>query len=57
MRLSIFYFSGTGNTKWLAAQLSEKLNAKSHTADCYTIEKPIVELTELIKSALAQSDS
>jgi len=56
MRLSIFYFSGTGNTKWLAEQLSEKLNAKSHTADCYTIEKPVAELTELIKSVLEQSD-
>ncbi|MBN2879353.1 MAG: EFR1 family ferrodoxin [Clostridia bacterium] len=54
--MSIFYFSGTGNTKWIAEKLSQTLNSNMHTADCYTIEKQNEELTALINLALKQSD-
>ena len=39
----ILYFSGTGNSKWIASQLAKKLNDKSY--DICTIDDEI-DLTQ-----------
>ncbi|MEZ4813192.1 MAG: EFR1 family ferrodoxin [Caldisericia bacterium] len=38
-KISIFHFSGTGNTKWVAEKTSEKLSLKGFEANAYSIEK------------------
>jgi formate hydrogenlyase subunit 6/NADH:ubiquinone oxidoreductase subunit I/flavodoxin len=38
MRLALFYFSGTGNTRYIARQLCERLNYKGYDATPYSIE-------------------
>ncbi len=38
-KISIFYFSGTGNTKWVAEKTSEKLNLKGFSVETHSIEK------------------
>lgn len=39
MRISICYFSGTGNTKWAACRLKEKLSAADNEVKIIDIEK------------------
>lgn len=34
----IYYFSGTGNTWWVANELKQQLRAKKHQVECYSIE-------------------
>ena len=34
----IYYFSGTGNTWWVANKLQQQLRAKKHQVECYSIE-------------------
>lgn len=55
MKAVIFYFSGTGNTWWVANKIEEKLNEKGISIKKYSIEneeiaKPDVH-NELIKNA------
>jgi formate hydrogenlyase subunit 6/NADH:ubiquinone oxidoreductase subunit I/flavodoxin len=38
MRLALFYFSGTGNTRYIARQICESLNNKGYDATAYSIE-------------------
>jgi len=52
MQLTIFYFSGTGNTKWAADRMSDTLNANGATAQCVSIEALRKgEVAELIESS------
>lgn len=39
----IYYFSGTGNTWWLANRLKEKLDVKDNQVACYSIETLMIE--------------
>jgi ferredoxin/flavodoxin len=38
-RIIIYYFSGTGNTRWVAERLQIALKMLGHKADCFSIEK------------------
>lgn len=38
MKICIFYFSGTGNTKWAAEKLNKLLNENSHSSELFAIE-------------------
>ena len=49
MRLTIFYFSGTGNTKWVVKKLDGLLKEKGHISTLHVIEK-----TKLDRQLLAQ---
>lgn len=42
-KIAIYYFSGTGNTWWLANRLQEKLGEKNNLVDCYSIETVMIE--------------
>jgi ferredoxin len=38
MNIALLYFSGTGNSKWLAETLHEHLNSKDHRVDLFNLE-------------------
>ena len=40
-KIIIYYFSGTGNTWWIATTLQSQL--KDHAVDCYSIETLAIE--------------
>ncbi|KNZ41289.1 EFR1 family ferrodoxin [Acetobacterium bakii] len=42
-KIIIYYFSGTGNTWWLATGLQAQLKLKGHSVDCYSIETLAIE--------------
>lgn len=56
MKVSIFYFSGTGNTWWVSKQLKSIFNEKKHHAEIYSIEKKEVDWTNSLKTILDDSD-
>ncbi|MDO9546841.1 MAG: EFR1 family ferrodoxin [Pelolinea sp.] len=51
--ISIFYFSGTGNTWWVSERLSEELNKLGFRASAYSIE----QVTDKETAALIQKSS
>jgi flavodoxin/Fe-S-cluster-containing hydrogenase component 2 len=52
MEVCIFYFSGTGNTKWVADRLAEELAVMGRGARCHSIEQLDTEGTaKLIEKA------
>jgi len=56
MKVSIFYFSGTGNTWWVSKQLKSIFNEKKHHAEIYSIEKKKANWTNSLKTILDDSD-
>jgi len=42
MRIALLYFSGTGNTKWLAETLATKLQEKGAKVDLFSLEDTVV---------------
>jgi len=48
MMFSIFYFSGTGNTKWVSNTCKGILTEKGFDSKMYSIEEEIVNLNEII---------
>ncbi len=40
MRILLFYFSGTGNTRWVARTFKTQMEERSHRVDLMSIEKP-----------------
>lgn len=46
MRIHIFYFSGTGNTKWAAEKLNQLFNENGHSSDFCSIEE--IDLEEAL---------
>ena len=52
MKITIFYFSGTGSTWYVANSLAKALNDRGANADAVTIESKSMDVKELI----AQSD-
>lgn len=51
MRISVFYFSGTGNTKWVVNELYQYFIKKGHECEIYTIEDKIIDLKEIINNS------
>ena len=37
-KITIYYFSGTGNTWWVADRLQQQLKSNGHPVECYSIE-------------------
>lgn len=56
MKVSIFYFSGTGNTWWVSKQLKSIFNEKNHHAEIYSIEKKEVNWINSLNTILDDSD-
>lgn len=42
-RIIIYYFSGTGNTWWIANTLQQQLEVYKHQVECYSIETLTIE--------------
>lgn len=51
MKFSVFYFSGTGNTKWAATELKNSVIKKGHQCEIYSIEVEIVNLKEIVSGS------
>lgn len=51
MKFSIFYFSGTGNTKWAVKEFSNSVNKREHECNIYSIETQITNLQEIVNDA------
>lgn len=51
MRFSIFYFSGTGNTKWAVNELNNSINKIENECKVYSIETGITNLHEIINDS------
>lgn len=45
MDVCIFYFSGTGNTKWVAERLADELIVRGRESECHSIEQLAAEET------------
>ncbi len=56
MNISIFYFSGTGNTWWISEKIKAIFIENGHTASTYSIERKDLNWTELIPKLLGESD-
>jgi len=50
MKFSVFYFSGTGNTKWAVDQLSENFFKRGYECEIYPIEDDVPNLEEKINA-------
>jgi len=51
MKFSIFYFSGTENTKWVVNEFNNSVNKRKHECKNYSIETEITNLQEIINEA------
>ncbi len=56
MKISIFYFSGTGNTWWITEKLKELFNKGGNPTETYSIERKDVDWEQLIPKLLSESD-
>ena len=56
MKISIFYFSGTGNTWWVTQKIKEYFEEKGHTVEIYSIEKKDLTWEELLPAVLKESE-
>jgi NAD-dependent dihydropyrimidine dehydrogenase PreA subunit len=51
MKFLVFYFSGTGNTKWAVSELKDSIVKKGHECKIYAIDAEIINLEEIINEA------
>lgn len=56
MRITTFYFSGTGNTRWAVHEFSEIAKEKGHEVAAYSIEEASVGEGAFIRGVLWKSD-
>ncbi|MFW9922159.1 MAG: EFR1 family ferrodoxin [Candidatus Thorarchaeota archaeon] len=56
IKISIFYFSGTGNTWWVTTKLVERLQKEGYKVEGNSIESVIVIQKEKIEQILTASD-
>ncbi len=56
MKISIFYFSGTGNTWWVTQKIREIFEEKRHFVELYSIERKDLIWEELLPTVLNESD-
>jgi ferredoxin len=52
MKISIFYFSGTGNTWWVTQKLRDIFKEKGHFVELFSIERNDLNWEEIIPSIL-----
>ena len=55
MKISIFYFSGTGNTWWVTQKIKEIFEEKGHKVEIYSIERKDLNWEKLIPSLINDS--
>lgn len=48
MKFTVFYFSGTGNTKWAVGELSDNISKRGYACELYSIENDIPKLEDKI---------
>jgi len=53
LKITIFYFSGTGNTWWCAQEIQKQFNAENNDCSAISIEQAA---TEMVKTACRDSD-
>lgn len=51
MKITVFYFSGTGNTKWAVINLKNAVTNKGHECQLYSIEEDIEDIQTKIKES------
>lgn len=51
MKFSVFYFSGTGNTKWAVNEFHNSVGKMGHECSIYSIETEITNLREIVNDA------
>ena len=56
MWFSVFYFSGTGNTRWAVERLREILTGRGHGCEVYSVDLPGRPDDEKIKAIVDSSD-
>jgi ferredoxin len=56
MKISIFYFSGTGNTWWVTQKIKEVFEEKGHSVEIFSIERKDLNWDELLPFTLRESD-
>lgn len=56
MNISIFYFSGTGNTWWVAQKITEIFQEKGHEAKSISIEKEGMDWEKALPEILKDAD-
>ena len=56
IKVTLFYFSGTGNTWWVAKKIAEKLNDQNIATTIRSIESDKVSNQESIKEIITKSD-
>ena len=56
MNITIFYFSGTGNTWWSSSMLKKELEKSGNTVDMYSLENPLLKKEEFIVQKIKEAD-
>jgi flavodoxin/NAD-dependent dihydropyrimidine dehydrogenase PreA subunit len=56
MNITIFYFSGTGNTWWTSLVLKKELEQSGSTVNMYSLENPILKNEEFVEQKIKDSD-
>jgi len=56
MIFSTFYFSGTGNTKWVVEQLNSIVSKNGHQAEMYSIDNNEKFTEDLLRNIIHESD-
>lgn len=56
MKITIFYFSGTGNTWWVMNKIKEQLLDKKHQVTTHSLESTFVKDEKKVKGAINESD-
>jgi len=56
IKITIFYFSGTGNTWWVTEKLTKKLQEKKFEVEFFSAESKIAKDTKEVTKLIAKSD-
>ncbi|MCK5129655.1 MAG: EFR1 family ferrodoxin [Clostridiales bacterium] len=56
MKFVIYYFSGTGNTQWVAENIEKKLKENKHDIILYPIEKMREDVSDILQDSIETSD-
>jgi len=57
LNITIFYFSGTGNTWWVSNKIKEQLEQRGHSVKLISIEKENIDWENFIKNTLDECDA
>ena len=56
MNVTIFYFSGTGNTWWTSLELKKQLESLGNTVEVFSLENPMLKEKDFITKKAKESD-